>query len=99
MGRHWKGRVKAHRYRQVAMVCFPLVMSMAAITVMEFTDRVFLSNYSLDAISAVAPAGIAAFLIVSFFGGVAGYTSVFIPQYFGANAPKRIGVALWQHTF
>lgn len=46
---------------------------MAAITVMEFTDPVFLSNYSLDAISAVAPTSIAIFLIVAFFGGVAGY--------------------------
>jgi MATE family multidrug resistance protein len=48
--------------------------------------RVFLSNYSLDAISAVAPAGIAVFLIVAFFGGVAGYTNTFIAQYCGASA-------------
>jgi len=92
----WK---KKHRYREVAIVCFPLVMSMAAITVMEFTDRVFLSNYSLEAISAVAPAGIAVFLIVAFFGGVAGYTNVFIAQYSGAGVHKRVGVALWQGLY
>ena len=96
MVRFWKEWKKKHRYREVAMVCFPLVMSMAVITVMEFTDRVFLSNYSLDAISAVAPAGIAAFLILSFFSGVAGYTNIFIAQYYGAGARKRVGVALWQ---
>jgi len=95
----WKEWKEKHRYREVAMVCFPLVMSMAAITVMEFTDRVFLSNYSLDSISAVAPAGIAVFLIVAFFGGVAGYTSVFIAQYCGAGAHKRVGVALWQGLY
>jgi MATE family multidrug resistance protein len=74
-------------------------MSMAAITVMEFTDRVFLSNYSLDAISAVTPAGIAAYLIAVFFGGVAGYCSIFIAQYCGANTHKRVGVALWQGLY
>ena len=99
MVRFWKEWEKKHRYREVATVCFPLVMSMAAITIMEFTDRVFLSNYSLDAISAVAPAGIAIFLIVAFFGGVAGYTSVFIAQYCGAGAHKRVGVALWQGLY
>jgi len=95
----WTEWKKKYRYREVAIVCLPLVMSMAAVTVMEFTDRVFLSNYSLDAISAVAPAGIAVFLIVAFFGGVAGYTNVFIAQYCGAGAHKRVGVALWQGLY
>ena len=99
MVRVWKEWEKKYRYREVARVCFPLVMSMAAITVMEFTDRVFLSNYSLDAISAVAPAGIAILLIVAFFGGVAGYTSVFIAQYCGAGAHRKVGVALWQGIY
>jgi len=74
-------------------------MSMAATTVMEFTDRVFLSNYSMDAISAAAPAGIAAFLLIAFFGGVSGFTSVFIAQYCGAGAHKRVGAALWQGLY
>jgi len=95
----WTEWKKKYRYREVAIVCLPLVMSMAAVTIMEFTDRVFLSNYSLDAISAVAPAGIAVFLIVAFFGGVAGYTNVFIAQYCGAGAHKRVGVALWQGLY
>lgn len=95
----WKTLKKKYCYREVANVCIPLVMSMAAITVMEFTDRVFLSNYSLEAISAVAPAGIAIFLIVAFFGGVSGYVNVFIAQYYGAGAHKKIGVALWQGIY
>ncbi len=74
-------------------------MSMAAITVMEFTDRIFLSNYNVDAIAAALPAGIAALLVMSFFSGVAGYTSVFIAQYCGAGAYERIGPALWQGIY
>ncbi len=89
----WK---KNNRYQEVFRVCFPLVMSMSATTVMEFTDRVFLANYSIDAISAVAPAGITAYLFMAFLGGIAGYTSVFIAQYHGAGRIDRIGSALWQ---
>lgn len=86
-------------YRDVLRVCLPLVMSMSATTVMEFTDRVFLANYSIDAISAVAPAGITAFLFMAFLGGIAGYTQVFIAQYHGARRLERIGSTLWQGIY
>ena len=92
----WRRR---SRYREVAGVCVPLVMGTAATTVMEFTDRVFLANYSLDAIAAAMPSGIAAFLLLTFFGGVAAYLSVFIAQYQGAGANWRIGAALWQGLY
>jgi MATE family multidrug resistance protein len=92
----WRRR---SRYREVASVCVPLVMGTAATTVMEFTDRVFLANYSLDAIAAAMPSGIAAFLLLTFFGGVAAYLSVFIAQYQGAGANWRIGAALWQGLY
>ncbi|MEE8416947.1 MAG: MATE family efflux transporter [Desulfobacterales bacterium] len=95
----WGKWRKKSRYREVATVCFPLVMSMAAVTVMEFTDRIFLSNYSVDAIAAALPAGIAALLVMTFFSGVAGYTSVFIAQYCGAGAYERIGSTLWQGIY
>lgn len=87
------------RYREVVHVCIPLVMGTAATTVMEFTDRVFLANYSIDAIAAAMPSGIAAFLFLAFFGGVSAYISVFIAQYKGAGANRRIGAALWQGIY
>lgn len=86
-------------YNRVFRVCFPLVLSMSATTVMEFTDRVFLSNYSVDAISAVAPAGITAYLFMAFLGGIAGYAQVFIAQYWGAGKNNRIGSTLWQAIY
>lgn len=83
-------------YRRVISISVPLAMSMAATTVMEFTDRVFLANYSLEAIAAVVPAGITQFLFLAFFVGVAGYVNVFIAQYTGAGAHHRVGACLWQ---
>ena len=86
-------------YKEVLVVCLPLVIGMSATTVMEFTDRVFLSNYSLEAISAATPAGITAFLFMAIFGGIGSYCGVFIAQYYGSAQPGRIGAVLWQGMY
>ena len=86
-------------YRKLFSISLPLVLSMAAITVMEFTDRVFLANYDLDAIAAATPAGVAAFLILTFFTGITGYLNVFIAQYTGAGETSRIGPCIWQGLY
>lgn len=66
---------------------------------MEFTDRVFLANYSIDAISAATPAGITSFLFLAFFGGVGSYAGVFIAQHTGRGEHKKIGGVLWQGIY
>ena len=83
-------------YRDILRVGLPLVASMASSTVMQFTDRLFLSRYSMDAIAAAMPASIASMTIVMTLMGVCGYTSVLIAQYIGSQAPARVGSALWQ---
>ena len=87
---------KRNGYRQVLAISLPLVASMGSITLMQFTDRVFLANYSVDAIAAAMPAGIASFTFIAFFMGVATYTNAFVAQYTGAGAFGRVGSALWQ---
>ncbi len=72
---------------------------MGSITLMHFTDRMFLANYSLDAIAAALPAGIASFTSIAFFMGVANYTNAFVAQYTGARAFNRVGAALWQGIY
>jgi MATE family multidrug resistance protein len=86
-------------YRKVLRVSMPLVISMSSTMIMEFTDRVFLANYSLDAIAAALPAGITAFLFISFFMGTAQYLNVFVAQYSGSGRPRRVGAALWQGIY
>jgi multidrug resistance protein, MATE family len=86
-------------YRDVLKISLPLVASMASVTVMQFTDRLFLSHYSVEAISAALPAGIASFTFLSFFMGTAGYLNTFVAQYTGAGNRHRVGVALWQGIY
>ena len=88
-----------HKYREVIRVSLPLVASTMTTLVMQFTDRVFLANYSLDAIAAALPAGVVFYLFVYFFIGTAGYVNVFIAQYTGSGALHRVGAALWQGIY
>jgi len=90
---------KPNGYREVLAISLPLVASMGSITLMHFTDRMFLANYSLDAIAASLPAGIASFTTIAFFMGVANYTNAFVAQYTGARAFNRVGAALWQGIY
>ena len=90
---------KPNGYRDVLAISLPLVASMGSITLMQFTDRMFLANYSLDAISAALPAGIVSFTSISFFMGVAGYTNAFVAQYAGARTFNRVGASVWQGIY
>ena len=83
-------------YRDSLVIGIPLVISMLSSMVMTFTDRIFLGNYSLDALAASLPASLAAFLFLSFFFGIIEYTGVFISQYDGGQHYDRVGSALWQ---
>lgn len=83
-------------YRDVLRISLPLVASLGSVTVMYFTDRVFLARYSVDAIAAALPAGIAAFLFTCFFIGTVSYVNVFVAQYSGAGRREAVGPALWQ---
>jgi len=83
-------------YKESLAIGLPLVISMMSSTVMTFTDRIFLGNYSIEALGASLPASIAAFLFLSFFFGVVEYIGVFIAQYTGSTQHEKVGVALWQ---
>ncbi|MFW5490362.1 MAG: MATE family efflux transporter [Desulfovibrio sp.] len=86
-------------YKDVLHISLPLIASMGATTLMQFTDRIFLGHYSLESLAAVLPAGITVFLFISFFMGVGSYTNVFIAQYTGANRPEQVGSATWQGVY
>ncbi len=90
---------KPNGYRDVLAISLPLVASMGSITLMQFTDRVFLANYSVDAIAAALPAGIASFTSIAFFMGVANYANAFVAQYVGARAYSRVGASVWQGIY
>jgi MATE family, multidrug efflux pump len=99
LSRLHKRWTRPNGYHHVFTISLPLVASMGTITLMQFTDRVFLANYAVEAITAALPAGILSFTLISFFMGVAGYTNSFVAQYTGARALDRVGAAIWQGVY
>ncbi len=86
-------------YREVLTMAFPLILSTATWSLLQFTDRMFLTWYSPEAVAASMPAGILNYTLMSVFIGTAGYVSTFVAQYFGAGQPERIGPVLWQGIY
>jgi len=83
-------------YRDILRVGLPLITGMISSTVMQFTDRLFLSHYSVTSIAAALPSSMAAMVLQLPLVGLCGYVSVFIAHYVGAGRRKEVGAALWQ---
>lgn len=86
-------------YRDVLAISLPLVVSMGSHTAMLFTDRLFLSRYSVDAIAAATPAGLLAFMFMCFFMGVVGFANTLIAQSVGLGMKEQVARSLWQAVY
>ncbi|MCK4850795.1 MAG: MATE family efflux transporter [Phycisphaerae bacterium] len=86
-------------YRHVLRLAWPMILSTSSVSIMHFTDRMFVAWYSQDSLAASLPAGITSFLALSFFLGATGYVSTFVAQYCGAGREHRIGPAVWQGIY
>ena len=82
----WRERIAA--YVGVYRIVWPLALGMANNAVMQFVDRVFLSNESTASLEAVLPASMLALLFVGFFQSVIVYSGTFVAQYFGAGIER-----------
>lgn len=91
--KHWND---PQGYGDVLRIGLPLLASMASVMVMQITDRFFLSHYSIDAIAAATPAGMASATLQMTLQGVCSYATVLAAQYVGARALHRVGSAMWQ---
>lgn len=81
--------------REMLAVGAPLMVSMGSATLMQFTDRIFLGHHDMAELAAAVPGGLASFLLVSLFMGVASCVGVLVAQYHGACRAERVGPALW----
>ena len=81
---------------ELLSIAYPLIISTASTTVMQFINRIFLSRYSADALAACVPAGILSFTLICFFMGTTAYTNAFVSQYHGKGRYASISVAVWQ---
>jgi MATE family multidrug resistance protein len=89
------------RYEEGSMkelwhISFPLMVSFLSTFLMTFTDRLYLSLFSQEALSAAVSAGSMSWAPVFFFAGLAAISEVFVAQNNGANRLKEIPRYVWQ---
>lgn len=82
--------------KEILTVAYPLIISTASSTVMQFINRMFLAHYSAEAMAACVPGGILAFTFLCFFMGLVNYSNAFVSQYFGKGQRSNISRSVWQ---
>lgn len=88
--------VKEGSVREILSVAYPLIISTASSTVMQFINRMFLAHYGSEAMAACVPGGILAFTFLCFFMGLVNYSNAFVSQYFGKGQRSNISRSVWQ---
>ena len=87
-----KGRERFTPYLDVFRLTWPIALGMANNALMQFVDRVFLSQESTASLEAVLPASVLAGVFVCFFQSVVAYSGTFVAQYFGAGSVSGGGM-------
>jgi multidrug resistance protein, MATE family len=89
--------------RELLAVALPMVVSNSCETLMMFTNRVFLSWVRPEYMSAAMAGGLTAFMFMTFFIGLIGFSTALVAQYLGAGQPRRcpavVGQALYISLF
>lgn len=75
-------------YLEILKLSWPLALGMVNNAVMQFVDRAFLANASVEAFNAALPASTLSWVFGGFFQSVVAYAGVFVAQYHGAGNPR-----------
>ncbi|MDR3182811.1 MAG: MATE family efflux transporter [Planctomycetaceae bacterium] len=74
----------------------PIIISGGSISLMNFTDRMFLMWYDADAMTASMQGGMLFWSSVAIPAHIAAFVTTFVAQYNGSGNLKRIGTIVWQ---
>jgi multidrug resistance protein, MATE family len=85
--------------RELLTLAWPLILSNSFSTIQVTIDRLFLSRYSPDSVSAAISSTMLFWTPFILFFCAANYTTTFVAQYTGAGRHKRVGAAVWQGIY
>ena len=74
---------------EMIAVALPMVVSFSCDTFMTFTDRLFLSKFGSELMSAAMAGGITCFMLMSFVMGLIGYNTALVAQALGAGQKHK----------
>lgn len=88
--------VAAHAtIRGLVLLSAPLVLGMAAQSLIHFTDRLFIARLGLEATAAGFTAGMLAWTCQCLFIAACGFSVTIAAQHRGAGEPGKVGPGMW----
>lgn len=88
-----------HSVMNIIKISLPLILSSLSVHLMIFVDRIFLVNYAVEAISAIAYTGVLTAVVSQGISGITSIAGVYSGQYNGAKKFKNVAVPVWQMVF
>lgn len=82
-------------YREILKVVWPLALGMVNNAVMQFVDRAYLANESMEALEAILPASMLSWIFLGFAQSIVGYSGVFVAQYHGAGDSEKCAASYY----
>lgn len=82
-------------YAELWKVAYPLIITNATHTVMQFIDRKFLAMNATDDVAAALPGGILAFTMFTFFMVTTGFTAAIVSQNYGRKNYRNCARVPW----
>lgn len=85
--------------REVLNMAWPIMLGAVSFTIMDFTDKVFVSRLGVDNLAAVGSAGIWVYTLGVFFLGIAGCVSTFSSQSLGRGNKDHCARYGWHGVY
>jgi MATE family multidrug resistance protein len=87
------------RWKTLLAVAWPLIVANSFWNIQLTIDRVFLGNFSTEALGAAMAVMGVFWVPMALLQGTANYVMTFVAQYFGAKEYDKIGAAVWQSLY
>lgn len=92
-------RSRSERWKAILKIAWPLIVANSFWNLQMTIDRVYLGNYSTEALgAAIAVMGVF-WTPMALLQQTAAYSTTFIAQYYGARRFERIGPSFWQSIY
>ncbi|WP_141735789.1 MATE family efflux transporter [Oligoflexus tunisiensis] len=90
---------RSHRWKHLLKLAWPLIVANSFWNLQLTIDRVFLGQYSTEALAAAMAVMGVFWTPMALLQQTAAYLMTFVAQYFGARENRMIGPAVWQSIY
>lgn len=92
-------KTRKEKWKEILALAWPLIIANSFWNLQLTIDRVYLGNYSTEALGATITVMGVFWTPMALLQQTSAYLMTFVAQYFGANQKRMIGPAIWQSIY